>query len=170
MSFRGVTLGSKRAISPRMTVRLATAFVLTLPMLACKREPAPTFGEPIGVQLAVGGTNVQLAIASSSGSSVTSSVNTIASGFFGALTACPDAIALLKTGKGMRIQFSVVDGKVVKPDNLPSEAPVACVLSALHGKTLFVANGAGGGDAAASTAPVTPVGKFAVLAEVRQSP
>jgi len=138
-------------------VRFATAFVLLLPMLACKREPAPTFGEPTGVQVSVDGTNVQIAIATSGGPGVTSSVNTVAAGFFGALKTCPEALGLLKRNEGFRVQFSIVDGKAVAPDQLPSNVPVACVLKALHGKTLFVAS-----DASPE--------KYAVLAEVRQGP
>ena len=138
--------------------RFAAAFVLLLPLPACKREPAPTFGEPTGVQLQVDGTNIQLAIATSGGGSVTSSVNTIASGFFGAFKACPDAVAFLKKGQGVRIQFKVQDGKAVVPAPLPKEAPVACVLTNLHGKSLFVASDAGS------------AGNFSVLAEMRQAP
>ncbi len=148
MSNGGVTL-----------VRFATTFALLLPLLACKREAAATFGEPTGVQLSVDGTNVQVAIATSGGPSVTSSVNTIASGFHGALKACPEAVAFLKKGQGFRIQFAVVDGNAVV-DKFPSEAPVVCVLKALHGKSLFVA---GEGGAA-------PAGRFNLLAEIRQGP
>jgi hypothetical protein len=143
-----------------LAARFAAAFVLLLPVLACKREPAPTFGEPTGVQLSVDGTNVQLAIATSGGGGVTSSVNTVASGFHGALKACPAAVAFLKGGQGLRIQFKVQDGKVVAPDPLPKEAPVACVLTTLHGKSLFVAGDAG-----------TPShDSYSVMAEMRQGP
>jgi hypothetical protein len=145
-------------------VRFATAFVLLLPVVACKREAAATFGEPTGLQLSVDGTNVQVAVATSggtsNGASVTSSVNTVASGFHGALKACPEAVAFLKKGQGFRIQFAVEQGKAaVAPQQIPKEAPVACVLKALHGKTLFV----GSNDAA-------PAENFNLLAEVRQGP
>jgi hypothetical protein len=139
--------------------RFAAAFVLLLPVLACKREPAPTFGEPTGVQLTVDGANVLLAIATSGGSGVTSSVNTVASEFHGALKACPDAVAFMKRGQGYRIQFKVQDGKAIAPDPLPKEAPVACVLKTLHGKSLFVA-----GDAGPSHE------SFSVMAEMRVGP
>lgn len=149
MSNGGVTL-----------VRFATAFVLLLPVVACKREAAATFGEPTGLQLSVDGTNVQVAVATSGGPGVTSSVNTVASGFHGALKACPEAVAFLKKGQGFRIQFAVEQGKAaVAPQQIPKEAPVACVLKALHGKTLFV----GSNDAA-------PAENFNLLAEVRQGP
>lgn len=158
MSNGGVTL-----------VRFAIAFVLFLPVVACKREAAATFGEPTGLQLSVDGTNVQIAVATSGGLSVTSSVNTVASGFNAALKACPEAVAIVKKGQGFRFQFSVVDGKAVAPDKLPSEAPVACVLQALHGKSLFVASAgtSASGDAGSSA---SPIGKYDVLAEVRQGP
>lgn len=153
MSNGGVTL-----------VRFATAFALLLPVLACKREAAATFGEPTGLQLSVDGTNVQVAIATSggasNGASVTTSVNTIASGFHGALKACPEAVAFLKKGQGFRIQFAVVEGKAVV-DKLPAEAPVACVLKALHGNTLFVG---------ANDASLPSTDKFNALAEIRQGP
>lgn len=152
MSNGGVTL-----------VRFATAFALFLPLIACKREAAATFGEPTGLQLQVDGTNIQVAVATSGGAnapSVTSSVNTVASGFHGALKACPEAVAFLKKGQGFRIQFAVEQGKAaVAPQQVPKEAPVACVVKALHGKTLFV----GANDAA-------PAENFNLLAEVRQGP
>jgi len=119
-------------------VRRAAAFFLLSMVLACKREPAPVFGDPTGVQLSVDGTNIQVAVATSGGAGVTSSVNTVASGFHAAFKACPEAVALLKKSQGFRIQFAVEDGKAVAPDRLPSEAPVACVLKTLHGKSLFV--------------------------------
>jgi len=143
-------------------VRFATTFALLLPLFACKREPAASFGEPTGVQLSVDGTNVQIAIATSGGASVTSSVNTVASGFNAAFKACPDALVFLKKGQGFRIQFKVVDGKAVAPDVLPREAPVACVLKALHGKSLFV-------PVAGSSGPALP-DAFSVMAEIRQLP
>ena len=115
--------------------------------------------------MSVEGTNIQVAVATSggasNGASVTSSVNTIASGFHGALKACPEAVAFLKKGQGFRIQFAVEQGNaVVSPQQIPKEAPVACVLKALHGKSLFV--GSDGGPAPKET--------FMLLAEVRQGP
>jgi hypothetical protein len=140
--------------------RFAAAFVLLLPVLACKREPAAVFGEPTGVSFPVDGTNVTVAIATSGGSGVTSSAEAVSSGFFLALKGCPDAMTMLKAGQGFRVQFKMNGGKAEAPNPLPKEAPVACVLKALHGKSFFVAKDGG---------PPLP-DSYAVLAEMRAGP